>query len=335
MSEKKYFWADFCRVIATFGVIVIHSSGTDYHKFNSISLFDWISVDLLQSIVRISVPLFFMLSGSLLLNRSENHSVKKVLSRIIRLIVPLIMWSIIYLAYNSYYHNKPIDLFSILYRPAMYHLWFVYSLVEVYIALPLIYYIFNKIVRTPQKYIPYSIVWFILVTIPVFLNIYFMRGLIEFSGNVGYFIVGGLISHFITKHENFRTYNIRLAIFFIASILLTASLSYYLTDQNQTANETAFQHLSPNIVVSSILAFILFNFIPNIKFLEKTSSYISRNSFTIYLCHALVLAEITQIGNFHQNTIFNILLISISTLLVSLILTKALRIIPKSNIIFG
>lgn len=49
MNRKT--WADLCRVAAIFGVVVIHACGTNFYQFGKISTSDWLSINLLDSLV--------------------------------------------------------------------------------------------------------------------------------------------------------------------------------------------------------------------------------------------------------------------------------------------
>ena len=65
-------WADLIRAVAIFLVVMIHVSGQLTNPWGEIPTAQWIIADIYGGIARIAVPLFFMISGYLLLPRSEN-----------------------------------------------------------------------------------------------------------------------------------------------------------------------------------------------------------------------------------------------------------------------
>ena len=70
--QNQKFGISFLRILATFSLIVIHLSGPLVVKFGDISLFDWSVANFFDSISRYSVPMFFMISGALLLDKDYN-----------------------------------------------------------------------------------------------------------------------------------------------------------------------------------------------------------------------------------------------------------------------
>lgn len=87
---RRHTYLDILRLIASFCVCYNHSFA--YHLFldqsADNSLISWINVGL-SSVVAINIPLFFMVSGALLLNKKESYSVllRKRIFRVLVLIV--------------------------------------------------------------------------------------------------------------------------------------------------------------------------------------------------------------------------------------------------------
>jgi len=95
---------DLIRVIAIVGVILLHAGNDLTSQLTSFHILRWWVVDIYQSIGRMGVPLFIMLSGVLLLAPSKRDEdlgffFKKRFSRIG---LPFIFWSIIYLLWVFY-----------------------------------------------------------------------------------------------------------------------------------------------------------------------------------------------------------------------------------------
>ncbi len=95
-DNRHYFHMDIMRIVAIFFVIFNH---TGYWGFSYFRNFDPKTISywgymLFPVIAKISVPLFFTISGALLLNK-ENESIKKMLTRLVRIFAALLVFSVI------------------------------------------------------------------------------------------------------------------------------------------------------------------------------------------------------------------------------------------------
>lgn len=129
---------DFIRLMATIMVICIHASA---EGFGGIGQRHWWGVNVYESISRISVPLFFMVTGALVLQKEV--TVSSILSRTWRVALPLLAWSVLYLGWfvsigePQFIHLPLIDwLPRILQAPVVGHLWYLYTLIGAYLFLP-------------------------------------------------------------------------------------------------------------------------------------------------------------------------------------------------------
>ena len=134
-------WVDLIRVAAIFLVVVIHVSGQLTNAWGKIPTEQWIIADVYGGIARIAVPLFFMISGYLLLPRSESLSVFYT-KRMPRILIPFVAWSLIYLGWYCGNHPNtctPSLIWDLLLvQGTYYHLWFLYSLISIYLILPVL-----------------------------------------------------------------------------------------------------------------------------------------------------------------------------------------------------
>ena len=84
----RIFWLDATRVTAIFGVVLLHAAAPHLSQFGTSPVEDWHVANIINAATRPSVPLFFMASGALLLQRTIGlHELKP---RLTRLIVPLV-----------------------------------------------------------------------------------------------------------------------------------------------------------------------------------------------------------------------------------------------------
>jgi surface polysaccharide O-acyltransferase-like enzyme len=85
------YWADLIRVVAIYLVVTIHVPGQLTNVWGQISKGQWLIADIYGGIARISVPLFFMISGFLLLPHSE--SLRDFYSkRMTKILIPFVAW---------------------------------------------------------------------------------------------------------------------------------------------------------------------------------------------------------------------------------------------------
>ena len=63
-GAKPYtYWADFIRMVAIYLVVMIHVSGQLTNAWGKIPVDQWVIADIYGAVARISIPLFFMISG--------------------------------------------------------------------------------------------------------------------------------------------------------------------------------------------------------------------------------------------------------------------------------
>ncbi len=133
MKQKDYN-IEMIRLLSFIMVIIIHVSNYFCRAFGSISYPEYLFALVLNTLSRVSVPCFFMISGALLLGREE--TVQKSMKRVVRFLVVLITWTLIYYLFNTYYMNQSVDLKYILEVPAEAHLWYLYVMLPIYLILP-------------------------------------------------------------------------------------------------------------------------------------------------------------------------------------------------------
>lgn len=123
MREKNYN-IELIRTISFILVIVIHVTNYFCRAFGKINMGEYGFALILDTFARVSVPCFFMISGAMLLGRTE--SAAKNWNRLIRFLPPLLFWSVVYYMFNIYYMGSDFELSEILAVPAEPHLWYLY-----------------------------------------------------------------------------------------------------------------------------------------------------------------------------------------------------------------
>jgi surface polysaccharide O-acyltransferase-like enzyme len=331
-------WLDYLRVVSTLAVIIIHVSAIGVMTLN-VGTTDWLISNLYESFSRFCVPVFFMISGALLLSK-DNELKEFFKKRFIRIIPPLFFWSIVYFVFH---HKKYllegfelVPFFEKLIRSffygSEYHLSFVYILIGLYLCIPILR---KWIQNSTPFYLVYFIgIWFfsILYRIPSIVIYLPKIDISNFSGYIGYMVLG----YYLFK-RNFK-YKYLYIVLFIASTGITFLGTQYFSLHKGVLYDYFYGYLSINIVFASSFLFLFFkntNF--NIKGLDSIVGVISRYSFGIYLVHALVLKLLNQlsVNMFITNPVLSIPIVSILCLVISLGIVFIVSKLPMGKYISG
>ena len=297
MQRQSIFWVDIVRVTATFSVIWLHSAAPLLDKYNELSIENWWVGNIYDSMVRMCVPLFFMLSGYLLLDKDESLAdfFKK---RIGKVVFPLMVWSVFYIVWKHYYlENTPIpfySFYSLALAPAYYHLWFLYAIIGLYLFMPILRVFINYSSKVLQYY--FVALWFSAVSmVPFFEKVTHIDSRIDLkmiSGYVGYLVVGYLLG----KARATKSIFITSIVVFFASIIITSLGTYILTSRNEGVFVGyLYSYLSPNVIFMSASFFILVKYISEnteiaqTVFFKKSIRLLSSASLGIYFVHAMAL----------------------------------------------
>ena len=140
--KKRNYKLDFLRTISMIMVVIIHIANYYCRAFDDIDKISYIGALIFNTISRISVPFFFMISGATLLSKKNDKSKNK--ERIIKKIIILIVITIIYFIWDKYYMNKNINIISLLNKPERKLLWFMYAIIGIYIAFLVLYWCISQ-----------------------------------------------------------------------------------------------------------------------------------------------------------------------------------------------
>lgn len=336
-SISRQSWGDLCRVVAIFGVIIIHACGSTFYQFGKVSLPDWLAANLLDSLVRCAVPLFVMLSGALLLKKDSNQiTVRQIINRVSKVAAPLFTWNVGYLLYVSHFTGEPVKWTSMFIQPPMYHLWFVYMIIGIYLLLPVFQAIFTTVIERRNLQIYLLGLWLIVTCIPIYQPIPLLPLLQQSSlfGYGGYFLMGGVIA-------TSRTSKLPSTVWWIiyaASVAVTFYLTFYFSQQAQSVVETAFLYFSINVCISSVAAFILFS---RAKISEKFGlilQWVSDRSFLIFFMHVVILERVSNVilSMLPGLPAYLFILLSATvTFIICLTIATVLRWLPASRTVLG
>lgn len=295
---------DVIRVLAILGVVTIHTANTVYERIDFFGGISWWFAIFLNSISRISVPLFILVSGSLILNKDETF--KNTLKRTVnRLFIPLIIWAILTAVWNDGHPGLlPLNqaLIFRLFSGHFYDLYFLIILIGLYSISPLLRSYIKNTSLKPQINLAY---FFIGVGVCQVLLQYILGNCSSenfftlWVPYTGLFITG----YILVSNPHLIPSRLFSFVLYIFGLLLTIVLNffYYLYHSRGINIMTApgclthysDYYLSINVLIMSLTIFSLLskiNFEKNTgSFFKKTIYSLARSSFGIYLVHLFLI----------------------------------------------
>lgn len=323
MSKKRESWADILRILATFLIILVHTSGV-----NQTSSVNYYSSLTYSSLGYLGAPLFLILSGYFLLNKKEKHKTffKK---RFNRILFPWLFWSLIFTLIQVLdANNSTLSFFISEYKKSLQAFWFLPLLLCLYLITP---FLRNLLQSSSKKEVMLMLVaWFLAFSLfPYSLNSQAFpyaadNGLVrQVFGFIGFYIFGYYL--FLIYKEKLNKYFYFSS--FLVLIISTIILSIFVESKN--LNLQIIHYFSPTIVLASIyLAVFSYAILEKIKLSEKTQSIvanISGMSLGIYLLHDVILSKIIKgyvfvnPNNFYAGFVNAIFIMLVSIIILSII----------------
>ena len=180
LSHRRDIPADLLKCICCICVAVIHSSSRPITELNVYS-FDWYCALFYGSLCRFAVPIFFMVTGALLLDPAKKMTLKKIyVNYFLRMLGCLFFWSLMYefyfyIAYVILYGTRTpgwlwLSLKDVFTFEHHFHLYYLQILLAFYVLLPVVR---AFVIGADRKTLRYAlIVWFILGVCFPFLGLF-------------------------------------------------------------------------------------------------------------------------------------------------------------------
>lgn len=297
MREKNL---DLLRILLSFMVVTVHVSGVYIAaNINNPNLYFTIG-NFYDSLSRVSVPTFVMLSGAFLLDNPQNKNYIFFYKKTFRnIILPTLIWSIIYFLClsmitisKSILINTPLDFLphikSFLLGKPYYHMWYMYMIIGIYLITPALINLKNEF--GDNNTIKLGILFLILGFI-VNIVIDDLFWMINFIIYIGYFLLGYIIKKYATKN-NIKA--LKSFIIWFLSSLIIFGLTEIIIRNNFLDNRFFYfyEFLSPFVIIGSLG---LFTFFTNMKTINLDLNKIAKHTFNIYIIHAGLVTLITII----------------------------------------
>lgn len=143
MKKQRIFYPEFLRVVSILSVIGIHVTSKAMSNY-AVTSQPWMVCTAINSMLRWAVPVFFMISGMFSLNPTKEVSVQKLRKRIGALLLCIVVWGSFYSIVDDFLYNEvtlasiPRAILNVARGTGGYHLWFLYTLVLLEIAAPIL-----------------------------------------------------------------------------------------------------------------------------------------------------------------------------------------------------
>ena len=329
--QPKIYWIDNLRGIACLMVVMIHTTTWYVTNAHSVSPVAWDVANILNSASRVSVPLFFMISGYLFFGERSAQ-----LRHFLRIGLCLLFYSTVALLYIALFTsiNVEISLKNLLQKPVFYHLWFFFAIAVIYLVSPLIQvkHVGGKmllvlmvvigIIANPNT-VPQKIDGFEWLPINIYIN-----------GDTFYYILYGMLGRAIgmmdTQHKPLSWMSAAL---FIAGVFIISRGTLYELQWRGNFADTWYLYCGPMVFICAIA---LLTLVKNTLDTRTVSGLglISRHSLGIYGLHALIINALRTRGiELKTWPILDIIWIFCATLAASLLLSVLVQRIDKNRLV--
>jgi surface polysaccharide O-acyltransferase-like enzyme len=302
---------------------------------------NWLAANFYDSLSRMGVPLFFMVSGYLLLGRSEQIP-GFFRKRFVKVGIPTLFWSVAYLLWSvEAYRNgamTPIGV-GLSMLKAMYlgdveiHLWFLYILIGIYLVVPILRVFVSAASRRDLAY--FVVLWFIATSLFEMAQrmVGFPTALVipVVTGYVGYFMLGYLLADVELDRRGL--------LLSIIGIILAVAITFFginiLSVKAGPIDAYFYSYFSPPSVLAAVCGFFLLKELgQKLGRMGTLVRMVSAASFGIFLIHIFVV-ELLRKGilgfrlySWMGPSIYMIPLTALAVFVFSFVIVFVLRKIP-------
>lgn len=350
-QKEKLDFIDLLKAIASFFVTIYHFNNIDVDILGKGGAFQYFNYYVL-SLLPISVPIFFLVNGALLLNKTT-LDLKRHITKIIDFVVLAVLWNVgtyvilALLFQEKIYVNGILNSLLYLRQGWTNHLWFLQALVVIYIFFPLLYAAF----RHNHAYLYFFLVIAFILTLGNImlvnfatvvsyfsgrfptrnLHLNYFGGFNAFQGVYGYsfvyFILGAVL---IRYREHFKSGRLRLIAVCVIPIAVMLQWLYAIIVSNREKKVWDVVWNGHDTVFTLMIVLSLFVLLLRYKHrgvTGKVISLIGQNTLGIYFLHIIVAETIRRFlfhslpPDFFSNAIFALVVLAIS-LMIALALKK-------------
>ena len=290
---------DLIKIIATVAMIGLHTVATKYSRFNLI----------VYCLCGCAMPLFFMTNGYLTLTKPKIDFLYPM-QKIRNILLLTLLWNIIGAVFDYIktkdFHRIPVNILgSYIQQGTMYQFWFFGTLIIIYLALPLLKYIFDR----PKLKWPLFMLLFLACTALTVFSIISNVPLVKSVPQpfrlwtwLFYYFLGGILKQFqekITRFLNFKLHA-ALTVFFTLTYVLYQDRFFADAIKSRLAEYT-YDSLTIMLWVTALFLFFLRLDIANKPKLAGAITGLTPLMFGCYIVHvpyiSLLVSKVTVLWN--------------------------------------
>lgn len=336
--EKNYI--SILNVLACIGVVILHTFETGYT-----SDANFVFEVLIRAIAYCAVPVFFMITGATLIDYRERYDTKTFFKkRLLKVIIPLIIWSIIYFIINFFKGKFSINDLSFKFVFEYFFLvktnpifWFFVVIIGIYLAIPVISLIPQESRRKAFLYI--IIITFVfnqfLPDLLYHLNLnynYDLKFPLTYSGWISFIFIG----YYIDKYEIVKKHRVIIYVLgiigFLTMVVPTIFISYH---KNESCSWFDEYYDAPCVLYSASVFLFFKSKINNNQIVTKIMpffNFVAPTTLGIYVLHIAIRDFLRY---FYTYSYFGMnLVLTLSILTICLIVVKIVQKIPGLRHIF-
>lgn len=327
-------------VLACIGVVILHTFETGYT-----SDANFVFEVLIRAIAYCAVPLFFMITGATLIDYRERYDTKTFFKkRLLKVIIPLIIWSIIYFIINFFKGKFSINDLSFKFVFEYFFLvktnpifWFFVVIIGIYLAIPVISLIPQETRRKAFLYI--IIITFVfnqfLPDLLYHLNLnynYDLKFPLTYSGWISFIFIG----YYIDKYEIVKKHRVIIYVLgiigFLTMVVPTIFISYH---KNESCSWFDEYYDAPCVLYSASVFLFFKSKINNNQIVTKIMpffNFVAPTTLGIYVLHIAIRDFLRY---FYTYSYFGMnLVLTLSILTICFIVVKIVQKIPGLRHIF-
>ena len=292
---------DLCRITGCLMVLIIHASADIYHAI-PLERLDFALINLIATSVRSGVPIFFMLTGALMLSREKLDAGAVLKKHALYLAGIFLLWSFIYTVIKGLMSGGFGTAWDFAYSviSGHYHMWFIPALILCYFFIPPAHALIhgNKL---EAKYL--LGLFFLLVLLPANMNLtpdtapILYKITLHFNfvylNYMGYVIWGWWLS---TKTMPKKTIWIAPLVFCLCC-LVTAAGNHWYSFYKLTADGWLFSYFSLPNFIEATAVFCFFLSLKDRQFKKaKTIRALADCTLGVYLIHPMMINLLEKLG---------------------------------------
>lgn len=327
-------------VLACIGVVILHTFETGYT-----SDANFVFEVLIRAIAYCAVPVFFMITGATLIDYRERYDTKTFFKkRLLKVIIPLIIWSIIYFIINFFKGKFSINDLSFKFVFEYFFLvktnpifWFFVVIIGIYLAIPVISLIPQESRRKVFLYI--IIITFVfnqfLPDLLYHLNLnynYDLKFPLTYSGWISFIFIG----YYIDKYEIVKKHRMIIYVLgiigFLTMVVPTIFISYH---KNESCSWFDEYYDAPCVLYSASVFLFFKSKTNNNQIVTKIMpffNFIAPTTLGIYVLHIAIRDFLRY---FYTYSYFGMnLVLTMSILTICFIVVKIVQKIPGLRHIF-